>query len=118
MIVSVVLALVIECRCPARKRYVLPISEGLAPAARSREPTLAAVFYWKGPVEPIKRGPPLQLDVVEDRFGIRSFWKEPSGQLSLGLFQQVDNFEGPSSHQFLLKWTRLKVTLLRARSGR
>ena len=25
------------------------------------------LFYWKGPVRPVKRGPPLQLDVVEDQ---------------------------------------------------
>ena len=80
--------------------------------------TLAAVFYWKGPVRPIKRGTPLQLDVVEDKVWHEIIWKEPSGQLSLGPFRKVDNFEAPSLHQFLLKSFRLKVSLVRTCSGR
>ena len=74
MIVSVGPALVIGCRGPGRKLSVLTVSEGLAPAAGSREPTLAAAFYWKGPV---KSGPPLQIDVVEDHVCHQIFSEGP-----------------------------------------
>ena len=50
---------------PRTETVRLTVSVGLDPAAGSQEPTLAAAFYWRGPVRPVKKGPTLKLDVVD-----------------------------------------------------